>query len=97
METEASEVGNYVTISIGCATAVPIDHQKPEELIKLADKALYTAKEAGKNRVKGKYDYLRRFRYDGNEPLRTSEMIRLTTTFYSPFLGGKNHYFSSPC
>ncbi len=52
LETEASEVSNYVTISIGCATAVPTDQQKPEELIKLADEALYSAKEAGKNRVK---------------------------------------------
>jgi diguanylate cyclase (GGDEF)-like protein/PAS domain S-box-containing protein len=49
--TEVSEIGNYVTLSIGCATLIPSDQHKPEDLIKLADKNLYLAKETGKNQV----------------------------------------------
>jgi diguanylate cyclase (GGDEF)-like protein len=49
--TEVSEIGNYVTLSIGCATLIPSDQNKPEDLIKQADKNLYQAKEAGKNQV----------------------------------------------
>jgi diguanylate cyclase (GGDEF)-like protein/PAS domain S-box-containing protein len=50
--TEVSEISNYVTLSIGCATLVPSAQHKPDDLIKQADKNLYTAKEAGKNQVK---------------------------------------------
>lgn len=40
-----------VTLSIGVATLTPGEHEKPEILVEAADKALYRAKEAGRNRV----------------------------------------------
>ncbi|WP_102345290.1 sensor domain-containing diguanylate cyclase [Bacillus sp. Marseille-P3661] len=48
---DVSEIGNYITVSIGCATLIPTDQHKPEELIKLADQALYVAKKKGRNQV----------------------------------------------
>jgi diguanylate cyclase (GGDEF)-like protein/PAS domain S-box-containing protein len=50
--TEVSEISNYVTLSIGCATQIPSDQYEPEHLIKQADRNLYLAKDAGKNQVK---------------------------------------------
>ena len=38
------------TVSVGVATFQP-DQQKPDELIALADRALYEAKRGGRNRV----------------------------------------------
>lgn len=48
---EKSEVSDIVSISIGAATLTPNQSQQPEELVALADKALYLAKEQGRNRV----------------------------------------------
>ena len=45
-----SEVWPFVSISIGVATAVPQANSSTEALITAADKALYNAKEAGRNR-----------------------------------------------
>ncbi|NYE03927.1 diguanylate cyclase (GGDEF)-like protein/PAS domain S-box-containing protein [Bacillus niacini] len=40
-----------VSISIGCSTLIPDERTKPEELIKLADKELYKAKESRRNQL----------------------------------------------
>ena len=44
-----SEVSDYVTISQGVASVVPDEDLDPVNLINLADKALYSAKESGRN------------------------------------------------
>lgn len=44
-------VNNYVTLSMGVASLIPISGQNPESLISYADKALYTAKDQGRNRA----------------------------------------------
>jgi len=38
------EEGQYVTVSIGVATVQPMEERKKENLIELADQALYEAK-----------------------------------------------------
>jgi diguanylate cyclase (GGDEF)-like protein len=47
----ASPVAPGVTLSIGVATLVPGDQDKPRDLVSLADLALYKAKNNGRNRV----------------------------------------------
>jgi len=46
-----SAYSKYVTISAGLASAVPNDNNSFTQLLDEADKALYSAKEAGRNRV----------------------------------------------
>lgn len=55
VEIEVMKVSNaqrQVTISIGCAELDP-GHQTPDDLLRDADKALYRAKQGGRNRVEG--------------------------------------------
>lgn len=47
----ASDHIGMVTVSVGVATVRPVQGGKAEELIRLADEALYQAKGAGRNRV----------------------------------------------
>jgi diguanylate cyclase (GGDEF)-like protein len=46
-----SSHSQYVTISVGMANAVPDDNNSHTQLLSEADKALYSAKESGRNRV----------------------------------------------
>jgi len=48
---EASQVKDIVTVSFGVASMVPPRNKSSEILVKTADKALYKAKDAGRNRV----------------------------------------------
>ena len=47
-----SKINRYVTISLGVASVVPTLDMNPEQLVSIADKALYEAKGMGRNRVK---------------------------------------------
>jgi diguanylate cyclase (GGDEF)-like protein len=47
----ASPVGEFVTVSIGVAALMPDDAHRPEDLVALADRALYRPKTRGRNRV----------------------------------------------
>jgi two-component system chemotaxis family response regulator WspR len=47
----ASDAGPYLTVSLGVATVIPRPGLRPEDLVDLADRALYAAKQGGRNRV----------------------------------------------
>ena len=48
---EASPDGEWLTVSLGVGSTSVVMGTEPEELVKMADKALYMAKERGRNRV----------------------------------------------
>jgi diguanylate cyclase (GGDEF)-like protein/PAS domain S-box-containing protein len=47
----SSEIADIVTLSIGIATMVPTSSQNPQELIQMADSALYLSKTKGRNTI----------------------------------------------
>lgn len=49
---EKSPISNYVTVSIGCTFTVPDFGSSYQELFNTVDKALYQAKDSGKNQVR---------------------------------------------
>jgi diguanylate cyclase (GGDEF)-like protein len=53
MENTGSRVSEVVTVTLGAACAVPTPTQKPDSLLAMADRKLYEAKQAGRNRVLG--------------------------------------------
>ena len=51
VENRDSGVGPFLTVSLGVATVIPNPTLRPEDLMDLADRALYAAKASGRNRV----------------------------------------------
>lgn len=48
---ESSEVGNFISVSIGLFTCIPKNGSTPDFIFDRSDKALYKAKTSGKNKV----------------------------------------------
>ena len=48
---ERSPISDCITVSIGVATVLPELELGPEHLLKSADKALYQAKNTGRNKI----------------------------------------------
>ncbi len=49
-----SPISSYLTVSLGIGTTIPTLHYQPSDLIKIADQALYVAKESGRSQTKVK-------------------------------------------
>src|SRR5260221_2334255 len=71
---DASRVASRLTVSIGAAFILPTGNRTPDGLIQLADEALYSAKEQGRNRVvvmETEYHTLRTGRFEKRRGQRT--------------------------
>lgn len=53
LPNKGSSINDYVTVSLGVATAVPGTPTTPDRILAVADKNLYKAKESGRNQVIG--------------------------------------------
>jgi len=51
IEHRGSPVATFLTVSLGVATVIPNPTLRPEDLVDLADRALYASKAAGRNRI----------------------------------------------
>ncbi|MEC2074623.1 diguanylate cyclase [Metabacillus fastidiosus] len=62
----SSLVNEYVTVSIGVASIIPIEEMEPNEIISMADEALYKSKQNGRNKVT---KYMRESQYSDVNPV----------------------------
>jgi diguanylate cyclase (GGDEF)-like protein len=53
MENTGSSVSEVVTVTLGAASIIPTPEQHPDSLLAMADRKLYEAKQAGRNRILG--------------------------------------------
>ncbi|NLP44109.1 MAG: diguanylate cyclase [Peptococcaceae bacterium] len=51
LEIENGSINDVITVSLGVASVIPDKEMAPKELIDAADRALYKAKESGRNKV----------------------------------------------
>jgi diguanylate cyclase (GGDEF)-like protein len=51
IEHRGSPVATSLTVSLGVATVIPNPTLRPEDLVDLADRALYASKAGGRNRI----------------------------------------------
>ena len=51
LEHKSSPIDTVVTVSLGVSSAGPAPHSEPDVIVTLSDKALYRAKQEGRNRV----------------------------------------------